>query len=104
MSDSVVQDVVAEASRLREPGVRSRRRDASATRMFSMAFLLTIAALGIWVFAFAMLASITEELFFARPSSSRVSHLLFREDGLPVWKTTDYSQGSDRLEYHDLDD
>ena len=104
MSDSVVQDVVADASRLREPGVRRRMRDTSVARMFAMAFLLTVAALGLWVFAFAMLASIAEELFFPRPREPRVSQLLFREDGLPVWKATDYSQGDYRHEYHDLDD
>jgi hypothetical protein len=71
--------------------------------MFSMAFLLTVAALGLWVFAFGMLATIAEELFFAHKTSSRDSRLLFREDGLPVWKTTNYDRNVSQHEYHDLD-
>ena len=79
-------------------------RDASTTKTVCLAALLTTAAMTVWVIGFAFVASITEEVFgLGGQRDNSYQQFLFRDDGEPVWKSTDYSKGYDWAEYHDLD-
>ncbi len=101
MNDQLNPPNVADASCIR----RQRMRDPSTTKTFCLAALLTTATVTLWVVAFVIVVGIAEELFREprQDQDSVTQQLMFREDGLPVRKTTDYRKGGDWAEYRDLD-
>ncbi len=83
-------------------GLRTQQRSWRVT--VCLAALLTTAAVTLWMFAFMLVVSSTAELLEdLRPPRTSQRQFVFREDGLPVWRTVDYGKGWDFAEYHDLD-
>lgn len=82
-------------------GIRTNQRSWRHT--LCLAALLTTAAVTLWMVGFAIIAGIFEEVFSEQEPRFITQEFLFRDDGLPIWKTTDRRKGWEWAEYHNLD-
>ncbi len=82
-------------------GISTKQRSWRHT--LCLAALLTTAAVTLWMVGFAIIAGIVEEVFSEQEPRFITQQFLFRDDGLPIWKTTDRRKGWEWAEYHNLD-